>query len=66
MFTRKEYEAYLNNFDVPTHDRESMGGRIPDHCKWGSWLRRNDPVQFSVGFNEWCQIKLLEEKQGNY
>ena len=28
--TKKEYENYLNEFDVPDHDKKSNGGRVPD------------------------------------
>lgn len=51
--TRKAYEKYLNEYEVPENDRANNGGRIPDYAKYGSWLRRNDPVAFEVGFNEW-------------
>jgi len=29
------------------------GGRIPDNANYGSWMRRNDPIAFEVGFGEW-------------
>jgi hypothetical protein len=56
MQTKKDYEEYLNDFgDIPDHDKTSHGGRIPDWAMYGSWLRRNDPIAFNVGFNEFIQ-----------
>lgn len=49
---RKEYEEYLNGFEIPDGDKKSNGGRIPDHVPYGSWLRRNDPIAFQVGYAE--------------
>lgn len=45
--TRKEYEKYLNE----------EGATLPFLCKGkcGTWQRRNDPIIFSVGFNEWVR-----------
>ncbi len=50
---KKQYEEYLNEIGTPDHDLKSNGGRIPDHCKYGTWLRKNDPIAFEVGFNDW-------------
>ena len=55
MKTKKEYEEWLNELGCPDDDHPDSGGR----CSWdgvrnyGSWLRRNDPIAFQVGFNEW-------------
>ena len=49
---KKEYEEYLNSFGTPDDDLKSNGGRIPDHVPYGSWLRRNDPIAFQVGYND--------------
>ena len=52
--TYKEFEAYLNDFiSIPEDDKKSNGGRIPDHSKYGAWMRKNDPIAFQVGFREW-------------
>ncbi len=48
---RNEYEDYLNEIGVSEDDKESNGGRIPDNCKYGTWLRENDPIAFNVGLN---------------
>jgi hypothetical protein len=50
--TKNDYEAYLNETPIPDHDAKSLGGRIPDNARYGTWLRRNDPVAFNVGYNE--------------
>lgn len=53
MKTKKSYELWLNRYAVPNDDKKSNGGRVPDDAKYGSWLRRNDPIAFEVGFNDW-------------
>lgn len=50
---KSDYELYLNSMEIPDHDKKSNGGRIPNNAKYGSWLRKNDPIAFEVGFNEW-------------
>jgi hypothetical protein len=50
---KSDYEEYLNEIGIPEHDKRSNGGRIPDHAHYGAWLRKNDPIAFEVGFNEW-------------
>jgi hypothetical protein len=51
-YTKREYEAWLNDLPVDWSDCKSNGGRIPDDANYGTWLRRNDPIAFQVGFNE--------------
>lgn len=51
--TKKDFENYLNNFEIPENDLKSNGGRIPDNAKYGTWLRKNDPIAFNVGYNEY-------------
>lgn len=51
--TRKQIEMYLNEMSTPYMDLKSHGGRVPDSAKYGSWLRRNDPVAFNVGYNDY-------------
>ena len=50
--TQKAYQKYLNSIGVPNDDRKSEGGRIPDFAKYGNWLRKNDPIAFCVGYQE--------------
>jgi len=52
---RRDYEEYLNNIGVPLDDLYSNGGRVPDRVKYGSWLRRNDPIAFNCGFGEFMR-----------
>jgi hypothetical protein len=54
------YEEYLNDVPVPEMDKKSNGGLIPDNTtKWGTWLRKNDPIAFEVGYNEWDVKRLF-------
>ncbi len=53
--TQKAYQDYLNSFGVPKDDKKSEGGRIPDYAKYGNWLRKNDPIAFNVGYQEWAR-----------
>ena len=50
---KSDYVEYLNEIGIPEDDKKSNGGRIPDHCNYGVWLQRNDPIAFNVGFREW-------------
>lgn len=51
--TIKNYTEYLNTIGIPEDDKHSNGGRIPDHVKYGEWLKRNDPIAFNVGYSEY-------------
>ncbi len=49
--TKKAFEKYLN-IDAPMMRGYDVG--IPGHSdNYGTWLRRNDPIAFQVGYNEW-------------
>jgi hypothetical protein len=51
---KKDFEKYLNdNISIPEHDKKSNGSRISDNSKYGSWLRKNDPIAFEVGYHEY-------------
>lgn len=50
--SKQDYQDELNELEVPADDRQSNGGRIPDHAKLGDWMRRNDPIAFQVGYQE--------------
>lgn len=41
-----------------------MGGRIPDGDKYGSWLMRNDPIAFRVGYDDWVR-DIMKKNKGN-
>lgn len=48
-----DFVDYLNEMGIPEDDKKSNGGRIPDHAKYGNWLRKNDPIGFEVGYREY-------------
>lgn len=51
--TRKDYEEYLNEVlekDSPKQLSVKEGTYI---AKPGTWMRRNDPIQFEVGYQEY-------------
>lgn len=50
--TKESYVNFLNEVGTPDDDKKSNGGRVPDNCKYGSWLRRNDPIAFSAGYRD--------------
>lgn len=50
--TKQDYEIELNENGVPEDDKKSNGGRIPDYANYGRWLRKNDPIAFECGYNE--------------
>jgi hypothetical protein len=52
--TRKEYEAQLNR-TIPNNSKPLffVNGRYHETNKYGTLLRRLDPIAFSVSFNEW-------------
>ena len=51
--TRKQYEEYLNDIGCQdANELRSHGGRIPDHCKYGAWIRKHDPIAFEVVLRE--------------
>ena len=50
--TKQDYEIELNETGVPESDKKSNGGRIPDYTNYGRWLRKNDPIAFECGYNE--------------
>jgi hypothetical protein len=51
--TKQVYQDWLDDLGVPEDDKWSNGGRIPDRVtRYGVWLRRNDPVAFEIGFQE--------------
>jgi hypothetical protein len=51
--TKRQYQDWLNELDIPRDDLKSEGGRIPDKAKYGDWLRHNDPIAFNVGFRDY-------------
>ena len=54
--TKNSYEDYLNETGIPEDDKRSNGGRVPDHMPYGEWVRRNDPIAFNVGYNDYKRM----------
>lgn len=50
--TQKQFVEYLNDIEIPEHDKKKNGGRIPRKAKYGSWLKKNDPIAFNVAYQE--------------
>ena len=53
--SKNDYVNYLNEIGIPEDDKRSNGGRIPDHVKYGEWIRKNDPIAFNVGYSEYSR-----------
>ena len=53
--TKDKFEEYLNEIGIPEDDKKNNGGRIPGWANYGSWLRKNDPIAFEVGYREYKQ-----------
>lgn len=51
-YTRLKFEAYLNELSIPEDDKLSNGGRIPDNCKYGTWMRKHDSIAFTAAYKE--------------
>lgn len=56
--SKGEFESILNDCGSPEHDLKSNGGRCPDKAKYGTWLRKNDPIAFEVEYRD----HVAEEK----
>jgi len=60
--TKKAYEEYLNSWSpAQGSDDWIIGGKIRMALMWlnkyGTALRKYDPIAFQVGFNEWEKSK---------
>ena len=57
MATRKDYEEYLNEV-LEKQGTPQLAVKPGTYlARPGSWMRRNDPIQFEVGYNEWIMDK---------
>jgi hypothetical protein len=56
---KAELEAYLNKTGTPEHDHPENGGRVSWKMvdRYGTWLRRNDPIAFTVAYNDLVDSK---------
>ena len=56
LLFRQKYEDFLNESGCPHHDSPHGHGRISDDIiayGYGTWLRLNDPIAFTVGYHDW-------------
>lgn len=56
MITKKDFEQMLNEIGPSEDDHPENNGRVPWSMveKYSTWLRRNDPIAFQVGYNDYC------------
>jgi hypothetical protein len=54
--TKEKYELWLNRYSQEQHEIVLADGRPSKRVKkYGTWLRKNDPISFNVGYNEWAR-----------
>lgn len=55
--SKTDYEVVLNHAGPPDHDHPANGGRVSwaNLPRYGTWLRRCDPIAFEVGYNEYIR-----------
>ena len=64
--TKIEFENYLNELQIPEDDKQSNGGCIPNNCKYGTWIRKHDPIAFTVAYNEYIQEHVYNDPVSEY
>lgn len=55
--TKKVYEEFLNSIAV-TYEQCWIGGKnifYDERKKYGTYLRKHDPIAFNLGYNEWVR-----------
>lgn len=53
--TKKQYEEYLNEIGEGLSEEEFIIGGKMRNGKYGTMLKKYDPIAFNVGYNEWKQ-----------
>ena len=53
--TKKQYEEYLNEIGEVLSEEEFIIGGKMRNGKYGTMLKKYDPIAFNVGYNEWKQ-----------
>lgn len=53
METKKKYEQYLNEVGEGLSEEEFIIGGKYRRMKYGTALRKYDPIAFEVGYQEW-------------
>lgn len=56
FYTMKQHEDYLNQLEAP-EGTSSLSKRRIKEGGYGTWLRRNDPIQFEVSYREQLKEK---------
>ena len=51
--TKKEYEKYLNEIGLSLDEDHFIIGGKKRNGKYGTMLRKHDPIAFEVGFRDW-------------
>jgi len=46
---KQEYEQYLNK----EHEKKAISHGVKKIRKYGTWLKRNDPMAFQRGYERW-------------
>ncbi len=53
--TKSAYESYLNEV-LEKESTPQLSVKPGTYlAKPGTWMRKNDPIQFEVGYTEWLQ-----------
>lgn len=50
--TKKNYEEYLNGLGYEDTEKMIIGGKMR-RGKFGTMMRKHDPIAFEVGYREW-------------
>ena len=53
--TKAEYEGYLNEVLEKEGTLQLAIGETEYVANPGTWMRKHDPIQFEVGYQEYCQ-----------
>ena len=52
-FTKRMYESYLNEMMTNMESDEFILAGKKRHGKYGTLLRKYDPIAFEIGYKEW-------------
>jgi hypothetical protein len=54
--TKADFERYLNE-TLEHYDTPQLSVKPGTYlANPGSWMRKHDPIQFEVSYNEWLQV----------
>ena len=66
ILSKMAYQVYLNETNQLDYESEEwiIGGKrrnmLAYRNAWGTAIRRYDPIQFEVGYQEWYKSKILD------